>query len=432
MSSLPNFSHGSYIDQDHEDPVTPRPGSNTGLSDDRFLHLITTELLRDAHVQAWDREVGETPSAMMTMAGYDDRAKAIHRGFFGAAVSDSLRPYPSARTPRWESFMTDDHTPVELSWAWSDEQSTPTVRYSVEPIGWTAGSANEQAAASLLDRTRSYAQGLDLSWYRHFLQNGGVSSSQNFSAFDLEDDRSTTVKSYFIPTVKASSLGISNLDLKPAITWPRILLKDFILCHHPTEQPVVEIVAIDCVNPTDSRVKIYIRSKNTTLTSMIDVMSLGGRLPFLTDTIMSSLKELWVAVFGSGAEDDVGALSRPLPTIDHRTSGILYYLELKPGAPLPKPKVYLPVRHYARDDEQIARGLSGFLERRCKSLANGVTYHEGVKSLCKHRRLGDGLGFHTYITCAVKNGSVAVSTYLNPELYHTSRFECTGPRSNHL
>ncbi|KAF4836285.1 4-O-dimethylallyl-L-tyrosine synthase [Colletotrichum tropicale] len=397
MNSLPNFSRGSYIDQEHEDPVTPRPGSNTGLSDDRFLHLITTELLRDAHVQAWDREVGATLSAMMTMAGYDDRAKAVHRGFFGAAVSDSLGPYPSVRTPRWESFMTDDHTPVELSWAWSDEQSTPTVRYSVEPIGWTAGSANEQAAASLLNRTRSYAQGLDLSWYRHFLRSGSVSSSQTFSAFDLEDDGSTTVKSYFIPTVKASSLGMSILDLvEQAIqSLPPLgpecssttlmgqfsLLKDFILCHHPTEQPVVEIVAIDCVNPTNSRVKIYIRSKNTTFGSMIDVMSLGGRLPFLTDTVMHSLKELWIAVFSSGAEDDVGALSRPLPTIDHRTSGILYYLELKPGAPLPKPKVYLPIRHYARDDEQTARGMSGFLQRRGKSLANGVTYYEGVKSL---------------------------------------------------
>ncbi|KAI8285841.1 4-O-dimethylallyl-L-tyrosine synthase [Colletotrichum sp. SAR11_57] len=380
MNSLPNFSHGSYIDQDHEDLITPRPGSNTGLSDDRFLHLITTELLRDTHVQAWDREVGETLSAMMTMTGYDDRAKAVHLGFFGAAVSDSLGPYPSVRTPRWESFMTDDQTPVELSWAWSDEQSTPTVRYSVEPIGWTAGSANEQAAASL-----------------HFLRNEAVSSSQTFSAFDLEDDGSTTVKSYFIPTVKPSSLGISNLDLveqaiqtlqplgpecsSTTLMGQFSLLKDFILCHTPMQQPVVEIVAIDCVNPADSRVKIYIRSKNTTFSSMINVMSLGGRLPFLTDTVMYSLKELWVAVFGSGAEDDVGALSRPLPTIDHRTSGILYYLELKPGAPLPKPKVYLPVRHYARDDEQIARGLSGFLERRGKFLANGVTYHEGVKSL---------------------------------------------------
>ncbi|KAF5525942.1 4-O-dimethylallyl-L-tyrosine synthase [Colletotrichum aenigma] len=364
MNSLPNFSRGSYIDQDHEDLITTRPGSNSGLSDDKFLHLITSKLLRDAHIQAWDREVGETLSAMMTMAGYDDGAKAIHRGFFG--------------TPRWESFMTDDHTPVELSWAWPDEQSTPTVRYSVEPIGWTAGSANEQAAASLLNRTRSYAQGLDLSWYRHFLRNGAVSSSQTFSAFDLENDGSTTVKSYFIPTVKASSLGISNLDLveqaiqtlqplgpecsSTALMGQFSLLKDFILCHHPTEQPVVEIVAIDCVNPTDSRVKIYIRSKNTTFGSMIDVMSLGGRLPFLSDTVMSSLKELWVAVFGSGAEDNVGALSRPLPTIDHRTSGILYYLELKPGAPLPKPKVYLPVRHYAlgrRADCAWSVGLLG-------------------------------------------------------------------------
>ncbi|KAK2780172.1 dimethylallyl tryptophan synthase [Colletotrichum kahawae] len=411
---------------------------------------------------------------MMAMAGYDDRAQAIHRGFFGAAVSDSLGPYPSVKSPHWESFMTDDHTPVELSWAWSDEQSTPTVRYSVEPIGWTAGSAidpsNGQAAVSLLNGTRSYAQGLDMSWHRHFLQStalcsnhatqmsrnkyqdydvdGAVSSSQTFTAFDLEDDGNATVKSYFIPTVKAFSLGMSSLDLveqavqslpppgpecsSTTLVDQFSLLKDFILCHAPTEQPVVEIVAIDCVNPADSRVKIYIRSKNTTFDSMTDVMSLGGRLPFLTDTVLSSLKELWVAVFGSGAEDDVGALSKPLPTIHHRTSGILYYLELKADAPFPKSKVYLPVRHYARDDEQIARGLSGFLERRGKSLANGVPYYEGVKRLCKHRRLEDGLGFHTYITCAVKNGSVAVSTYLNPELYHPSRFECDGLRSNDL
>ncbi|EQB58005.1 aromatic prenyltransferase [Colletotrichum gloeosporioides Cg-14] len=201
-------------------------------------------------------------------------------------------------------------------------------------------------------------------------------------------------------------------------------------CHAPTEQPAVEIVAIDCVNAADSRVKVYIRSKNTTFGSMMDVVSLCGRLPFLTDTVMSSLKELWVAVFGSGAEDDAGALSRPLPTIHHRISRIILP-RAEPDAPLPKPKVYLPDRHYAREDDQVARGSSGFLERRGKSSANGVTYYEGVKSLYKHRRLEDGLGFHTYMTCAVKHGSVAISTYLNPELYHPSRFKCTGPRSSH-
>ncbi|KAF3799458.1 4-O-dimethylallyl-L-tyrosine synthase [Colletotrichum gloeosporioides] len=277
------------------------------------------------------------------MAGYDDRAKAIHRGFFGTAVSDSLGPYPSVRTPRWDSFMTNDHSPV-----------------------------GRGLMSRARPRTRSYAQGLDLSWGRHFLQNydidEGVSSSQTFSAFDLENDGSTTVKSYFIPTVKASSLGISNLDLLAQ------------RCHAPTEQPAVEIVAIDCVNAADSRVKVYIRSKNTTFGSMMDVVSLCGRLPFLTDTVMSSLKELWVAVFGSGAEDDAGALSRPLPTIHHRTSRIILP-RAEPDAPLPKPKVYLPDRHYAREDDQVARGSSGFLERRGKSSANGVTYYEGVKSL---------------------------------------------------
>ena len=36
--------------------------------------------------------------------------------------------------PKWKSFITDDHTPVELSWQWGDNGIPPTVRFSFEPI----------------------------------------------------------------------------------------------------------------------------------------------------------------------------------------------------------------------------------------------------------------------------------------------------------
>jgi hypothetical protein len=84
-----------------------------------------------------------------------------------------------------------------------------------------------------------------------------------------------------------------------------------------------------------------------------------------------------------GLESKSKALSDPLPKKKHRTSGLLYYLELRAGSSYPKSEVYLPVRHYAKNDDQIARGLSKFLENRGKGLA-GSSYYDGVARLGRY------------------------------------------------
>lgn len=377
------------------------------------------EDLKNSHQQLWDIELGNALSSMMSLAGYVDSTAAAHRDFFANHVAASLAAFPVTRPPRWKSFMTDDHTPVELSWAWSGQERLPAVRYSVEPIGWDAGSVvdphNVHASAVLRGSTLPHAPSLDLHWYRHFLQcltlhqkskslQPGMPDeappstcnppSQTFIAFDLEHNEDIVVKYYFMPALKAASLGTGKqemteaalraLKLRDGPALASLLESYHVLTEYFASFPVgtitVEIVAVDCVTPSKSRVKIYVRSRQTTFDSVIDMLTLGGRLPPLSQTAISSLRELWVGFFGTpGSETSI--LEGPLPERPHCTAGILYYFELKPGSPLPTSKVYLPVRHYAQNDEQIARCLSQYLEKRGQGLAGGTTYLEGARKL---------------------------------------------------
>ncbi|GAB1318078.1 4-O-dimethylallyl-L-tyrosine synthase [Madurella fahalii] len=392
-------------------------------------------------------------SAMMRMAGYAEHCQTAHREFFARNVASSLGPYPvgtRGRPSSWQSFMTDNHTPLELSWSWSSRQGNPVVRYSAEPIGWAAGTRfdplNTRATVELLAKTPMLAPTLDLSLYSYFLKaltvsvaassgqredeltNTDGALSQTFIAFDL-GQHGMVVKYYFMPTLKARFSGISSLELVQAAIReaPEVgsayqaaltALSDYINSHNEPERPVVEIVGIDCVDPSKSRIKIYVRSRKADFASMVDAMTLGGRTTPLPEQARLGLAELWCAAFG--LENDTKALLDPLPERKHRTAGLLYYFELKAGSPCPKPKVYLPVRHYAQDDEQIARGLSSFLARRGKGVAGG-SYDDGVTRLCGQRELKDGLGFHTYITCAVDGDGLAVTAYFNPIISQESQ-----------
>lgn len=302
--------------------------------------------------------------------------------------------------------MTDDHTPVELSWCWSNAADIPTVRYAVDPIGKVAGPAaspmNTTSSARLLQRALPLAPEVDLGLLSYFQQRlttedtvnnkvlntaAELPQSQHFMGFDLMEKR-IVIKQYFLPTRRALAEGRSNLSLVleairnlpvPADSLASSLnvVADYLESFPADSQPVVEILAIDCLKPCDSRLKIYLRSRNTTLHSVVDMLTLGGRVA-ISDEGRKSLKELWLSVFDLH-QDEHNNLD-PLQENSHRTGGILYYFELKSIASIPKAKVYLPVRHYSRNDDQISRGLSKFLEKRGKRLRAG-SYYDGVKEL---------------------------------------------------
>ncbi|KAG6324390.1 hypothetical protein E4U22_002134 [Claviceps purpurea] len=365
-----------------------------------------TGIDREYHIKLWDEDIGAMLVSMMRLAGYSEQSQKTHRIFFQEQVARSLGPYPTTypHQSAWESFMTDDHTPVEMSWSWSGNTPTPVVRYAAEPISWHAGTAsdplNSEATTECLASTAPLAPSLDLRWYRHFLKHLVADDSdgqhdmtdhlsQEFIAFDLDKD-SMTVKYYFLPTLKSLACGKTNLELmeESILSLPEAdeavrsslkVLTTYIRAYPQDEQPQAEIFAVDCVNPANSRLKIYVRSRKTTFDSMLEMMTLGGQTPDLTQDAIDSLRELWCACFA--LPNNPSVTSKPLRSKEHRTGGLLYYFELRPGAALPTSKVYLPVRHYGKTDDQIARGLSSYLSKRGQCLEGGLSYYEGVRRI---------------------------------------------------
>ncbi|OCL02663.1 aromatic prenyltransferase [Glonium stellatum] len=384
---------------------------------------------------------------MMEMAGYKNQSQQLHSKFFSRNTAKSLGPHPKASqgSDFWKSFMTDDHTPIEFSWNWSTKRKTPSVRYSIDPIGHSAGTLidpfNTYDSINLLRKSLPLAPEVDLEWYEYFTKaltitgtelthqefiSSNIPRSQQFLAFELAEE-SIMIKVYFLPQWKAMSTGESTLSLVEksiqnlglcdlSLVTGFDIIADYIQSFPEKDRPEVEIVAIDCINPAKSRIKIYLRSRRTCFDSVVDMMTLGGRLPSMTEKGFLSLEDLWCSVLSLDSSDVI------LPENAHRTAGILYYLELKAGSTIPKSKVYIPAKHYGGNDEAVARGLSEFLKKRGQCMVNGSTYLSGITQLCKHRGLADGLGFHTYISCAIEGDDLNVTSYYNPEIYHASRF----------
>ena len=102
-------------------------------------------------------------------------------------------------------------------------------------------------------------------------------------------------------------------------------------------------------------------------------------------------------------------------------SGFLYYFDIASAKALPEIKIFIPVRYYARDDPSLARGILGWMEARGRGAFNH-RYMNMLRSLSEHRRLEDGNGLQTFISCLFKgNSELDITTYLSAKAFHPSR-----------
>lgn len=384
----------------------------------------------------------------------------LDEAFFSRFIIPSLGPHPSLTGKKglWRSFINDDHTPIEFSWSWNADQDYPMFRYAIEPIGEAAGESedpyNIKKTISLVEEVAAEYDNINTSWFQHctseLLQQGEGAirhhdhPSQMFLAFELQFQM-PVLKAYFMPLQRSSeeeettlsriekslhNLPSSNDNLIHAFEK----LKSY-LSNLPKPCQQVEMLAIDCTDPQYARIKIYVRSAETSLESVRKMMTLGGTIPEPSDKAFQSLRLLWRSVLSL---NPTTCDADPLPQINHRTSGIIYHFDLRMGSNIPKCKVYIPVKHYGKDDMRISVGFDHYLQSRNKGL-RGCSYLEGVRRLwyvtrigkqimaytktnCStHRRLSDGLGFHTYISAVFEQEELAVTSYVQPEIYHDAR-----------
>ena len=414
-------------------------------------HIIPAYQVIDASIALsnndayfWWRTTGYSLAVLLEKAGYSVEVQYANLLFYHTYVVPPLGPRPSAKglPQTWKSFMTDDSSPLELSWNWGSSNADPVIRYSIEPISYFAGTAvdphNLVATTTLIQSMHHLLPDVDLQWYNHFASSllafdYGMSPATNqermkdhashtFVAFDLED-RFVRFKAYFLPTSKAREGGKSNLELMSDaisdllnISFPSF---DCLLSYisGSSQNFTAEILGLDCIAPEKSRLKIYLRSRSTSFAAVRSVMTLGGKLP--DDKGIAELRKLWTLVLNLpenfSDEEELGGTG-------HRTGGILYYVEMKPGSVLPVLKIYIPVRHYGQNDAAITQGVVSYLRGRDQSdsqLQRTNDYVSALSSICPVP-LSQNVGAQTYVSCVIKKGVLGIISYISPEVYKHS------------
>ncbi|MCJ1445421.1 MAG: hypothetical protein MMC23_005926 [Stictis urceolatum] len=405
----------------------------------------------DKDASFWWEATGISIASMMEEANY-----SVHEQYEGLLfhlkyVVPRFGPRPTRPGPpmHWKSFMTDDYSPLEYSWSWDNKGENPKIRFSIEAIGARAGTAadpyNQAMTRDLMSQLDRERPGIDWRWLDSLAdsftpQDGPKTSlkrkrshadsgdsSSLMMAFELHKGNIAT-KAYFVP-VKADQLGISRLEVLgegirhlqgPKISFPAYdVFEKFV--SHPQRYSATDVigVAVDCIAPEQSRLKLYIRSSKTTFKDVRAMLSMDGAIDVISEADINELKELWYLVLGLS---DSHQEDHELTSTAHATSGVLYNYDIKSGYLVPDPKIYIPVRHYGQSDEAIAQGLATYLAMKNRD-THVAGYMRMLKQLCAHRSLSEDKGLHTYISVGFKNGQLALTSYFSPEIYHDARWQ---------
>lgn len=372
-------------------------------------------------------------------------------GFYRRWVVQNLGPRPTSEGKHqcWQSFMTDDFSPVEFSWNWGKlgENAHPKIRFSIEAIGYKAGTKfdpwNYTATLDLITDLRLTMPSIDCHWSGHllpyFLPSNKVQLPSNvlethgykstvFIGFELVG-KEPMLKIYMLPLIKALQLGFSvstvicdaleSLPTDLICSSPFHQLSDFLKTKAPQMGLEPFMVAIDCVAPSLSRLKVYARCQDTTFESVEAIMSNFDSSQSMVKAIME-LRHLWELTLFFKEHLSSGHVTR-----SNYTSGILYYFEIRDQSEHVTPKVYLPVKHYGRNDLDIATGLGKFLKAQRGYREDVINnYLKALHKICKYRELGSASGLQTYISCSIKDGVLDITSYLSPEVYHKGRLVC--------
>ncbi|KAL8894806.1 MAG: hypothetical protein Q9207_008405, partial [Kuettlingeria erythrocarpa] len=387
---------------------------------------------------------------MLLQAGYDIHAQYTCLLFYRAKILPTLGHEPRAhgRPSQWNSYTTDDYSPIEYSWNWSESNKKPKIRFAIEAIGSEAGALvdpfNQSKSNELISTLATTQSSVSLHLFRHFWDTLLVSSkdaalideraspdshrSSLFIACEMEDT-GVMVKAYFMPMLRALETNQSRTHVTArairalkysheGYSYPALeLLLDFMELDPLGLQTEVEMISVDCIDPIQSRIKVYLRHASTSWANIRKILTLNGRI----EITESKLEELWLfyrSVLSLGP--DVFK-STELPGAKHSTAGMFYCFYARTGDKNPTPKLSIPAKHYGRNDQAVTEGLVRYFSERGRGQL-GHNYELVLRQISSHRPLESQCGIHTYIACQFVDEGLNVTSYLSPEIYHPARW----------
>ncbi|KAI8669485.1 hypothetical protein NCS57_00763800 [Fusarium keratoplasticum] len=406
-------------------------------------HLVRArhESLFNPHQRYWYQNVGYVLGSLLNSSGYAQMSQINILHHFANLVTPHLGSAFRIGLPRWRSFMTDDFTPVQLSWDFHTGTEKPTINYSIEPIGLDAGTAvNLQNARAAEDFKKDLLEAFpetNTTLFEHFrscfdqmwIGGGPGHQSTMFWGFTLEENAIMN-KAYFFPGAMARATHQPTLavirgavESVPGYSQGKLAsFKPFAdyVSQRPELRLEIEMFALDLVKEDESKLKVYFRDRRTNFEAVKETMSLGGRLQEPSFEMgIQKLRRLWDALLGTqGVPDNVA-----LPYKNHRTAGILYHFEFGMDGQPPKIRVYIPVRHYAENDQQALNALTGFMDEEAGEygsqtfLESATRYSECLQSTFDSAALENSLGVQTYISYSIESdGNLRIVSYINPQV----------------
>ncbi|KAF5697717.1 tryptophan dimethylallyltransferase [Fusarium globosum] len=381
----------------------------------------------------WWKTLGRQLNTLLIEAAYDLNEQYEALLLLYRWVVPEMGPRPRSSVAPSQSFMTDDHSPIEYSWKWNSGSKKPDIRYAVELVSPLTGSKqdpfNQFPTRNLVHNLAKIIPELDLTWFEHFwhellgpgsptMSTSGISTkgSTVFAALEMLHGH-LSVKVYYIPLetpdfsawhqIKHAieTSGCPNLEALNHVDA-------YLSSHDDGRQLRPFMLAIDLVEPAASRLKIYARSNRTSFRFVRDVMTISGLRKDL-DRSLEKFSDLWKRALGL---DPYTSPEDELPKVDHLTSGAAFNFDVAPKSPIPEVKAYIPVRHYANNDLQAALGLIGYLEDHGHG-GYSQSYLRGLDMLAPSGQLDQATGVQTYFAVACQGEDLSLTSYLNPQFY---------------
>lgn len=403
----------------------------------------------------WWKFSGPQMAILLSEAGYSVHEQYEALLFYYHHIIPRLgqAPGPDGK-PHWKSPLSTDGSPVEWSFKWNTATTEPDIRYTIECLGdftgTTADPFNIESTKDLMYRLSLQFPKIDLTWFHqlaayvfdkekaNYLASGGFPTTTMVLAFELLKT-GVMVKAYFIapkppPGSTAQIYDVGFWRSAVRMLAPSSMAADtafsFLGTNFQGQSLHPVSLSIDCIAPSQSRIKLYLQSPDTTFDSVREIMTLGGSITGLDDQL-NDLYDLIKSITGLPADHPS---SKPVPVTTayyednpkpagNKTeplSGYVYYFDIKPGAARPDIKFYIPTRQYAKTDSQVTDGLTAWMNERNRG-QYVENYRRMLNGISTHRPLEEGNGLHAFLSCAFMKGETHITSYIGPEAYHLRR-----------
>ncbi|KAI2641178.1 4-dimethylallyl tryptophan synthase [Xylaria nigripes] len=403
------------------------------------VHAIISNILDfpDEEQRLWWYSTAPMFAEMLKITNYSTHAQLTHLITYIVHIIPFLGVYPRNGRKRWLSILTRYGSPFELSLNCSNS----VVRYTFEPInaatGTDADPFNTHAIWESLQHLATIQPAIDLRYFSHFkrhltvdaqessylLENSLVGAeirTQNKLALDL-DGSQFVVKVYFYPTLKSIATGRSIQDLVFGAARELVqghantaaslaMLEEYIVSRGPESTACPRLLSCDLVDPSRSRIKIYVSEQNVTLSAMQDLWTLGGRRND-SDTLagLHLVQELWDLLRVPPGIRAYPEGYLPLGTKPDELLPSMANYTLTPNDPAPEPQLYFAV--FGMNDMKVADALTIFFERHgwvdmAEKYKNSIkTYypHENHEALCY---------VHAYVSFSYRKNRPYLCVYL--------------------